>query len=149
MTQITGSAEVLESGDKDDPITARIVKTFEPVERGQYVSPQKGPLLVELTETPNNKKIDGVVMSGGVYTKQLLGQFHYVFVDRGTKDGVLNGNSFSVTSNKDMFVDGEKIPKRTIGKLLIVDAKESASLAIVTQSLRDIAPGDPIEMREK
>ncbi|MCC6807964.1 MAG: LysM peptidoglycan-binding domain-containing protein [Deltaproteobacteria bacterium] len=148
LTQITGTAEILEvPEDEKELVTARILKTFEPIERGQYVAPQKGPLLAELSETPNAHKLEGVVLAGGVYSKDLLGQFHYVFVDRGTKDGVQPGNNFVVMRSVDAFMDDDKIPKRVVGRLIVVDAKETASLALVTQSLRDIAPGDKVEMR--
>lgn len=150
LTFITGTAEVVEVPEnlKKDLVTIRILKTFEPVERGQFVAPQKGPLLAELQETPNNKKLDGYVLAGGVYSKEIYGQFHYVFVDRGTNDGVVNGNHFTVVRDRDVVTD-DKIPRQTIGRLVVIDAKETASLTLVTQAIRDIAPGDQVLMREK
>ena len=43
----------------------------------------------------------------------------------------------------------DKIPKRVIGKMVVIDAQETASLALITQSLREIASGDVVQMRER
>ena len=150
LTQITGQLEVISVDPNDELISARVTKTFDPIERGQLVAAQKGPLVGELQETPNSAKIDGVILTGEYRSKDLLGQFHYVFVDRGTKDGVKNGNHFSVLRNKDYFrdrEDGDTIPTQTVGKVVVVDAKETASLVLITQSLIDLHPGDRVQMK--
>jgi hypothetical protein len=149
LTQITGQLEVTATDPSDELVTAKVVKTFDPIERGQYVAAQKGPLIGELIETPNTTKLEGVILTGEYRSKRLLGQFHYVFIDRGTKDGVKNGNHFTVLRNKDYFrdVDGELIPTQSVGKIVVVDAKETASLSIVMNALVDLHPGDRVLMK--
>ncbi len=154
LTQITGTMEVVSSGRDggakgEELVTARITKAFDPVERGQLVAPQKGPILGELQETKNEQKIDGVIITGEYQTKQIAGQFHYVFVDRGTRDGVKNGNQFTVIRDRDYFKDsdGEPIPPQPVGRLVVVDAKETASLSLVVSSLIDLKAGDKVQMR--
>ena len=42
---------------------------------------------------------------------------------------------------------GVKTPDENIGLLMIVDTKEHISTAIVVKSVRELAPGDTVEMR--
>jgi LysM domain len=150
LTQITGTLEVTAVGASDkDLVTARVTKTYEPIERGQFIAAQKGPLVGELTDTPNQTKLEGVILTGEQLSKNILAQYHYVFVDRGTQDGVKNGNHFVVIREYDMFRsdDGEKIPPQVVGKIVVVDAKETASLGVITSSLIDLRVGDRVVMR--
>ena len=146
LTLITGNGVVSDVGDKD-LVTVRIDKTFDPIERGQFVAAQAGPLTVELQVIPNTTQLEGKLLTGEVFSERLLGQFNYVFVDRGTRDGVKNGNTFVVTRDRDGYDDRTRIPIQVVGGLVVVEAKETACLALVTRSLLDLHPGDRVEMR--
>ncbi len=149
LTMITGTGVITDNSANQALVTVRIEKTFEPIERGQFVAPLTQPLTVELKTTPNAAKVSGTLLAGEYWSKDLIGQFHYVFVDRGNIDGVKNGNTFVVIRDHDDYSDhpGDPIPPQVVGSLVIVDAKDSASMALVTQSLLDLKPGDHVEMR--
>lgn len=146
LTLITGNGVVTDVGDKE-LVSVRIDKAFDPIERGQFVAAQAGPLTVELQITANSTKLEGKLLTGEVISDQLLGQFNYVFVDRGTRDGVKNGNTFVVTRDRDGYDESTRIPTQVVGGLVVVEAKDTACLALVTRSLLDLHPGDRVEMR--
>ena len=82
-----------------------------------------------------------------------IGEDHVVFVDRGRRDGVQEGNQFDVLERRDgLEEDFERrwvkgFPTETIGKLLIIDAKETTSEALVVNSdARAFWCGDHIQM---
>jgi len=148
LTQITGTGVISEVGDVKNMVSAKITQTFEPIERGQYVAKQIQPISIEIPQAPNQVQIKGTVILGEYRTDQIYAQYHYVFVDRGSKDGVRNGNSFVVLNTRDQFNEpGVRVPTQVIGKLVVVDARDTASLTMVVQSLRELMTGDVVEMR--
>lgn len=157
LSRITGVLEVLEpdaGGDDDEKdngfVTARLVKTYDLVERGNFVVSKRGALITELQEKPNTAKLSGVIITSEQESQRVFAQYHYVFVDRGTQDGLQNGNQLTVYRNRDYFKDREdglSIPNVPIGKLLVVDAKEKVALALVMQSVRDMHRGDTFSAR--
>jgi hypothetical protein len=147
LTQITGTGIVMEGGGDSKFTAVQVEATFDGIERGQLVAPQTEPLRRSLAYVANETKVDGEIITGEQHSEKLIGQFHYVFLDRGTRDGVKNGNSFTVINTRDEFAE-EDIPAYPVGKLVVIDAKETASMAVVVQSIRDLKPGDHIEMRQ-
>ncbi len=93
------------------------------------------------------------------YGEQLgeLAESQFVFVDKGKADGVEEGNSFTVIRSGDPRMngdllhpehwEGDPLPIEDVGRLLVVDVKDHTSAALVTRSLRELLPGDRVEMR--
>jgi hypothetical protein len=88
----------------------------------------------------------------------LTGESHLVFVDKGRADGVEEGNVFTVTRAGDPFgqplevtnlslPENRRLPTEDIGELLVLDAKDNFSTALVVRSLRELFAGDRVEMR--
>ena len=94
------------------------------------------------------------------------GEAHEVFIDLGTADGVQEGNTFAVVRRgdglsehavTDVYNVGSvkggggasakaDVPEENIGLLLVVDASEHLSTAVVVKSVRELQRGDVVEM---
>jgi len=87
-----------------------------------------------------------------------------VFIDRGSADGVEEGNTFAVIRQGDglnnamvtgSYTGGRQgamaqkadVPEENVGLLLVVDSREHISTAVVVKSIRELEAGDFVEMR--
>jgi hypothetical protein len=84
----------------------------------------------------------------------IIGENHVVFVDKGSADGVQEGNVFKVLRAGDPYgapinkaTWDPKAPVEQIGELLVIDVKEKACSALVVRSLRELGVGDRVVMR--
>jgi hypothetical protein len=150
LTLLRGTVRVTASGRP--MITAQIDKSFNTIERGDKVGPWGEKYLRNVAIKGNDRALAGFVIA--TFTPELLniGEGHLVFVDRGRRDGVQEGNTFNVLEKRDGLEEDYTArwmpgyPVDTIGKLLIVDTKETASEALVVNSIRELQVGDRIEM---
>jgi hypothetical protein len=150
LTVLRGTVRVTASGRP--LVTAQIDKSFNTIERGDKVGPWGEKYLRNVALKANDRALAGVVIA--TFTPELLniGEGHFVFVDRGRRDGVQEGNTFNVLQKRDGLTEDYSerwmagYPVETIGKLLIVDTKETASEALVVNSVRELLVGDHIEM---
>jgi len=91
-----------------------------------------------------------------IYTHEsgasLVASNNVVYIDKGRKDGVADGNVFTVYQFGDGLdrgqpgQGGDKPPRESVGQVIVVDTQESTSAAIVIQSVRDISVGDALEL---
>ena len=150
LTLLRGTVRVTASGRP--MVTAQIDKNFNTIERGDKVGPWGEKYLRNVALKGNDRALAGFVIA--TFTPELLnvGEGHLVFVDRGRRDGVQEGNTFNVLEKRDGLEEDYTarwmpgFPVETIGKLLIVDTKETASEALVINSVRELQVGDRIEM---
>jgi hypothetical protein len=149
---VLGTAKVTAVEDK--AATLQIVQAFEPIERGALLGPWTQKFLRPVDRKPNKQDLDGRIVGAQVDVMTQLGEHHVVFLDRGQRDGVEEGNVFTVLRSGDPYGKNPnraqwdpKLPIEAIGELLVVDVKETASTALVTKSLKELLIGDRIEMR--
>jgi hypothetical protein len=102
---------------------------------------------------PNRQPLFGRIIAAEAETISQVGEHHVVFVDKGQRDGVEEGNVFTVVRSGDLYGRDplvapwdERLPKEDVGGLLVIDVKERASAALVTRSLRELVVGDRVEM---
>jgi len=156
QTQLIGTAKVVAS----DPAVSTLViqSASDPIERGDYLGPQTERLLRMVARRPNQRQLDGSILATDRESAWLAGEHHMVFVDRGRADGVEEGNVFTVLRAGDPYgkeldignlsiPEDRRMPSEDIGELLVIDAKENYSTALVVRSLRELAAGDRVEMR--
>jgi hypothetical protein len=149
---IIGAGRVLALDEK--AATLVITAAFDPIERGDYLAPWSEKLLKRVPRRPNQRSLDGVIVATQSALVSQIGEHHVVFVDKGHADGVEDGNSFMVLRSGDPYGEppttpqnDPALPKEIIGDLLVIDAKEHASAALVSRSLRELFVGDRVEMR--
>jgi hypothetical protein len=162
QTRTIGVAKVLSVQDRQ--VTVQVERNFEEIERGDLARPW---IAQEKRVTPRQNMTDVSGFIVGDTTKELsdLGESNVVYIDRGAADGVQEGNTFAVIRkgdglNESMVSAKSKsagkqgdaaakidVPSENVGLLLVTDISEHVSTAIVIKSIRELAPGDAVEMR--
>lgn len=144
---VLGFAEI--TGFSNDVATARITKSFDAITRGDLLKP-KEDIPNAVTLKPTEISIDGyITASKGERTT--FGERDIVYIDLGKKDGMERGNSFIVYKEGETVMDSSddeksyKLPSITIGRLLILSAKEGSSVAIIIKSIEEMRVGQKIK----
>lgn len=152
QSTVLGSAKVVAVNDK--AATVVIAQSWDPIERGAMLGPW-----MERPYRPVPRKANRVALKGRIIATQadiitMVGEHHVVFVDKGQKDGVEEGNLLTVVRSGDLYHRDpykapwdSRLPKEDVGHLLVIDVKERASAALVTRSLMELIVGDRVEMR--
>ena len=133
-------------------VTGVIDKSFNTIERGDMVGPWGEKFLRNVLRKENERSMNGYIIASFIPKILNLGENHMVFIDRGRRDGVQEGNEFQILERKDGMDErlGERwtpgLPTEVIGRLMVVDTKDNASAAVIVNSLREIEVGDHITM---
>lgn len=136
---------------------AVITHAVNPVERGMRIGPLKLKF-GDVQPVPNATKVDGSIVDV-LGPDHLIGTQAAVVVNRGSNDGVKEGNRFLVLRRGDAFQqvarpgsgvgqDDEKYPARAIGEVIVVQSGKKMSLGFVTFSIHEFEPGDRVYMRK-
>jgi hypothetical protein len=112
-------------------------------------SPQYTPSQLDRYAPPNGKILGAI--TAGVDNASFFGQGKLAYINLGTSDGVAAGQKFRVfhilrdepAGAWTLPADG---PRQTVGELIVLSTEEKSSLAMVTQSIREIRLGDGIEL---
>jgi hypothetical protein len=158
--------------EKFDPksriATARIVESRDVIERGARIGPVRRRFDV-VPPLPNTATVQARVLTS-LYPHVYMSQDQVVFLDRGTEDGLKPGNRLLIVRRGDTWratlenstrdrvrmdspenaeiertpLPGEqnKFPEESIAELRVLRAEKFSSLALVTQSRREVLPGD-------
>jgi len=154
LTELAGTVRVLSVGDKY--VTAQIMETWDPIMRGDLVGPYGERLMDRVAFKPNSKALKATVVIPMVPYLTLTGEHHMLIMDRGSADGVEVGNTFTILHREDtvgkhlLDEKTEKsatLPDEPVATCLVTEVKERTSNCLLTNSLREIAPGDRAEMR--
>jgi LysM repeat protein len=146
----------------DGVAVAQITGEREEVQRGDLVRPWTTEEK-RLARIPNTVQVDGTIIANALAQSTLLGSGQQVYIDKGKKDGVADGNTFLVVVDGDglsprnanlspgIGANQRKahgaVPDETIGMLLVIDVRDNVSTALVVRSIRELRVGDRIEMR--
>jgi hypothetical protein len=150
LTYLRGTVKITKNGE---PLyTGEIGKSFNTIERGDLVGPYGERFLRNVARKDADRSLDGYIIASFVPNLLNLGQDNMVFIDRGRRDGVQEGNEFNIEVRRDglTFDYDERwqtqYPIEIIGKLIVVDAKDTASEALVINSAREVQVGDHVQM---
>ena len=147
-------------------VTVQIGRTWEEIERGDLVRPWTDQLR-RMAPKPNTHSVDGVIVSAVSDTLTTLGETNEVFIDKGKNDGVEDGNTFYVVRNGDGLTltggglststetagaagakaNRQQQPDENVAMLMVIDARDTLSVAVVIRSVREIEAGERVEMR--
>jgi LysM repeat protein len=143
--------------------TVQVERVLEEIERGDLARPWT-PQDKRIAPRANKSEVQGVIVSGTNPGLTTFGEANEVFIDKGTADGVEEGNTFAVIRKGDglnnVLVTGTatqgsegrsaalvKTPDENVALLLVIDAKEHLSTAVVVKSNRELEAGDAVLMR--
>ncbi len=130
-----------------DQALGTVLESWDTIERGVYV----GELPIEsdiLRVTENEKNVKAYVVDAGPRTLSFVGDNYVVIVDKGTADGVKNGNVFTVVRAGDPYTrEYSGLADEDIGEIVIIEANKNVSSGLMVKAGREIVPGDRAEMR--
>jgi hypothetical protein len=160
QTKTVGVAKVLSVNGQQ--VTVQVERTFQEISRGDLLRPW---VTQEKRVAPkaNATDVQGIIVQAVNPGLSTVGEAEEVFIDKGSADGVQEGNTFAVVRHGDGLsnflvtqsyaqgaggseAQGFKVPDENVGLLLVVDAREHLSTAIVVKSVRELIPGDTVEM---
>jgi len=143
---IAGELVILEEGRKK-VVSARIEKSYRSINIGdQIIPPEKAiPAAIPLRTA---KKIEGAVIATQE-TVENISQNEIIFINRGSQDGVIVGNLFSIYKLGYFAEDAltgknVRLPLIKAGEAVVVSVQEETSAAIVTLSSQGFSIGDKV-----
>ena len=133
---------------KEGVAVAKIFKSFSPVLRGDMIVPAQ-PILPEAVPIQAQKKMEGVVVFSPESTVT-ISEKDFVFIDRGSQNGVMVGDLFSIYQKPvrprgvygEPKEDAKQIPMVRVGEVVVVSVQQETSTALVTRSFQPIYIGD-------
>jgi len=169
LVAILGTVKLDSVDPKSNIAKARITESLDVIERGARIGPVKRKFEV-VPPLRNEKQVVARVLTS-IYPHVYVGQNQVVFLDHGSEDGLKPGNRMVVVRRGDSWrrtlsaqmtgdrlrtdvpepvavertpLPGEdsKFPDTTVAELRILSTERYSSLAIVTQSKRELLSGD-------
>lgn len=148
LTHIVGSLRVV-AIDRH-VATAIIESTYDDISRGNYVGPW-GSLEKQIITKPSARDVTGVIISSLVPRMPYMGESHVVFIDKGKRDGVEEGNIFKVIRQGDPLSsdrrEAARFPKEEVATIVVIDVTNEASAGLVLKAIRELEVGDRVETR--
>lgn len=153
LTQIVGKVRVVKLGARE--VTAQIVGSDDEIRRGDLIGAGGEQTKIALAPRPNGRALKGYVVSALVPYLTILGEESKLLVDKGSADGVEQGNTFTITRQTDPLNsildpnedEDKSLPVQDIATCMAVTVKEHVTTCILTRSLKEVVPGDRLEMR--
>jgi LysM domain-containing protein len=149
---VLGSAKVVAVDDK--AATVVVAQAFDPIERGAMLGPWAEKVYRPVPRKANRQALEGRIIATSSEALSTVGEHHVVFVDKGARDGVEQGNVFTVVRSGDPYglpafqiPWDPSLPKEDVANLLVIDVKERASAALITRSRIELLVGERVEMR--
>ncbi|HUI46807.1 MAG TPA: LysM peptidoglycan-binding domain-containing protein [Nitrospirota bacterium] len=121
--------------------TARITLSFDTIEKNDQLTPYQEP--VPIYPSPAKKKdISGYILAVTAQ-RVIVGQMDFVYLDKGSADGVDPGDNFIVYA--DSAKGGDLREK--IGEVQVFLVKEHSSTAIVRKSTDTLTSGNAVDFK--
>lgn len=145
--QYLGVAKVLST---EKPQTkALILKSYEEIERDLKVV-HYFPSSVMVKPIKNAGHAKGVIVDRFGELSS-LGEYSYVVIDQGKKQGVSEGNRFVVKQKGDGLekFNPKKLddfPDEIVGEILVIEPYENMSLGVLTYAIKELVIGETVEM---
>lgn len=154
QTKIMGTLRIVEISK--DVAVGEIGEVTDYVTRGDRVGPA-AVLHKAVTPVPNESEVEGIVLATEIPDQQEIGESHVVFIDQGSKAGVVEGNTFTIfhsgdgldrlSLGSDVKTTSIEMPEEAVATLVVFDVRDDASAALVVKSLREVKIGDSARMK--
>jgi len=139
---ILGIAEII----KQEPrfAIARIIRSFREIKINDRLMPYR-PRSSKIIVAQSKQEINGKIIAPEEDTA-MIGSGVIAFIDKGKKDGITPGQSYSILSQggkQSEFKKKEKIllPPDNIGSLVVLHTEQTTSTVLVTRSNKEFFPG--------
>lgn len=143
LIDILGSLEVIEI--RKDAAVGRIDKTYKEINTGDRLKSFEPPIKeVEIKKA--GKIVYGVVLTG-LEKRVDSAKGDIVYIDKGRKNGIEAGNVLSIfrprkDASHPVTEKDVPLPEKEIGRLVVINAQDDTSSALITQSAESIVAGD-------
>ncbi len=143
--RVLGELEITEK-DKETA-KAKIIRSYDAITRNDRLKPLES-VTTEIVLKSSEQQIEGYIVATQE-NLNLIGEGQIVYIDRGTSDGITEGNIFTIyrpAKKLKEVISGEEVesPIEIIGKLVVVKARENVSTALITKSKKEITKGDHV-----
>ena len=156
QTKVLGAAVVV----AQDPraVTLVITGVLAPIERGALLGPWVEKPYRPVKGRAATRDVDGFIVGTRMEVLTQIAEQSVVFIDKGTADGVEEGNVFKVMRSGDPYglpltreqlspPNDPSLPAEVLGELMVIDVKETTATALVMKCRRELLIGDQVEMR--
>ncbi len=141
---ILGVVEITEVEPKFS--TARVLQSFRHIELNDLLIPYE-PLSPKITLTQSKEGLKGKI----ICAEERQGMFAdtVVFIDKGRKDGVKVGQSYSIYYQEKTRIDPKAkedivLPPVDYGKIIILRTEDTTATALITMAKKAVRPGATI-----
>lgn len=130
---------------KDSPtnLTAKITLSFDTIEQGNVLTPYQEPALVYEPKQKRTKDISGSIIAV-TDRRTINAQMHFVYLDKGSAEGVEPGDRFIVFAEH----EDRSLPKKNIGEVQVFIVKDHTATAVVRRSSDVIVKGYKVEFKK-
>ena len=129
--------------------SAKVTASNREIHRGARIRPTE-EFVKEVIIRKGDDKLDGVIVEN---RNNLLyaAQNDIVYIDAGSQDNVVPGNTFTIFQHPRKVVDLDSgrnltVPKFPIGKLVVINVKKNVSTGVIVESERQVSLGDIVSL---
>jgi hypothetical protein len=169
IVAVQGTVKIESVDPKTRVAKAMIVESVDVIERGAKIGPVRRRFDV-VPPVASTKSVQARILTS-LYPHVFMAQNQVVFLDRGSQDGLVPGNRLYVTRRGDTWRDSlssksarqrvridsdsnaeveatplpgdsKNFPVETVAELRVLRAEKYSSIALVTQSTKELVPGD-------
>lgn len=175
LIEIQGTVRVDQWNPKERVARARITESLDAIERGARVGPIQRRFEV-VPPQRNDKDVEATILTS-VHANVMYAQNQAVFIDKGEEAGLVPGNRLHVVRKGDAWHatqpsksaakrialeedspaatenvphprDPNALPEEVMAELRVISTRKGSSMCLVTQSRRELAPGDKAVARK-
>ncbi len=151
LVEILGVVRVTQYDRNKDLARVIIDESFRPIERGSMVGPVHRRFDL-VSPVVNEQELKGYVIAfldpGIIAAAQSI-----IFVDKGSEQGVKEGNRFFVVEKRDNYRksrdeedDHEGYPFEVLSEMRVIEARPNTSTCVVTATVQELMVGVQVEM---
>ena len=163
LVKITGSVLVRSYDPQTHVARVDVIESLDVIERGSHVA--RVARRFDLVSPRENTTEVVAHIIASTRPRGLLSYGDVVFLDVGAGSGVVPGNRFFVTRQRDEFLEGiqgresevgalttppeyhpEEFPREIVAELRVIKVRKESTIAFVTRSDKDFTYGDTVEM---
>lgn len=154
QTIILGGMKIV--GREGDLAIGELSNVSDAIGRGDRVG-QAAVLERAVKPVENTRSLDAFIVATEIPRQTWIGEGHVIFIDKGSKDGVQEGNTFQVLQSGDgltqLHLSGATtaagMPSEVVAQIMVFDVRDETAAAMVVKSLREVGIGDRVVMRTR
>jgi hypothetical protein len=142
---LTGILEITEK--HPDFSVAKVVQSFRSIAVNDLLMPYQ-PLSKKILITESKKELEGSII-GSEEKSTIIGDSAIAFIDRGSQDGVMPGQYYSIYYQEKKRLDPKSkkytlLSKVDFGTLFVLRTEQTTSTVLITRANKSITPGAKI-----